>query len=97
MKGRFHRPLLRLLACGALLAGTSFAARSSEARLVTFKRFAPVEGCNGGSCQTPGGLILNCPTSGGPTCGSGTICGCQCGQLPNSGVWASANICGSVN
>jgi hypothetical protein len=33
--------------------------------------------CNGGQCAA-GGTILNCPTSGGPTCSSIENCYCVC-------------------
>ena len=33
--------------------------------------------CNGGQCAA-GGAVLNCPTSGGPTCTSGQSCYCVC-------------------
>ena len=33
--------------------------------------------CNGGQCAS-GGLALNCPTSGGPTCSDGQRCSCKC-------------------
>jgi hypothetical protein len=38
--------------------------------------------CNGGSCLTKDGKTLNCPTSGGPTCGEGQICTCRCSGDP---------------
>jgi hypothetical protein len=33
--------------------------------------------CNGGQCAS-GGVALNCPTSGGPTCSAGQTCKCKC-------------------
>lgn len=35
--------------------------------------------CNGGSCSPlEGGPALDCPSSGGPDCGSGEACQCSC-------------------
>jgi hypothetical protein len=66
-----------------------------EAGSDLLKRTALADPCGGGSCQTSGGMILSCPTSGGPTCTSSQICGCQCGRS-SLGGWTSANVCGSV-
>lgn len=49
-------------------------------------------GCSGGSCATGTNTALNCPTSGGPTCQSGTTCSCTCASAPN-GSWAAVNRC----
>lgn len=56
------------------------------------KRFAPAEGCSGGTCATGSNTVLSCPTSGGPTCGSGTVCSCICASGPG-GSWAAVNKC----
>jgi hypothetical protein len=71
------------------------AARGLDAAQVEelLKRIAPAEGCNGGSCQMPTGTILNCPTSGGSSCGGGSICTCQCYISAITYSWTSGNIC----
>jgi hypothetical protein len=48
--------------------------------------------CNGGSCNpVGGGGALNCPTSGGPTCGSGQSCVCEC--VAGGGTTSTHNEC----
>ncbi|MEM8931440.1 MAG: hypothetical protein AAGE94_09710 [Acidobacteriota bacterium] len=34
--------------------------------------------CNGGTCETAGGTVLTCPTTGGPSCSSSEECSCSC-------------------
>ncbi len=48
--------------------------------------------CNGGSCFIGGGS-LNCPTSGGPTCGPGERCICKCEEDEGSNSSHSGNQC----
>jgi hypothetical protein len=46
--------------------------------------------CNGGQCAA-GGVALSCPTSGGPTCGSGESCYCTCDG--GGGSTSTRNVC----
>ena len=48
--------------------------------------------CNGGSCATTGGTVLNCPTSGGPVCKAHEVCTCTC-VLNTDGTWSPKNQC----
>ena len=100
-----------LLAGGALAAPGPKAEERAQARTparaaelsldaaqveALLKRIAPAEGCNGGTCQLPTGTILNCPTSGGSTCGGGSICTCQCYISQFTYLWTSGNICMTI-
>lgn len=54
----------------------------------------PAERCNGGSCSPPGtNISLNCPTSGGPICGTGETCQCTCTDAGPSSSWKTKNEC----
>lgn len=48
--------------------------------------------CNGGAVTAPGGLVITCPTSGGPRCSTDQECHCAAMLNPHGG-YDSENIC----
>lgn len=62
------------------------------ATLAELLKRTALAGCTGGSCATANNNALNCPTSGGPTCGESTVCSCVCAHVTNGG-WAAVNLC----
>jgi hypothetical protein len=75
-----------------VVAGEGGPLVSQAIDLSWLKRVAPADSCNGGSCLSGLGSVLNCPTSGGPTCNSTQPCGCICLNTQN-GTWTTANFC----
>lgn len=49
--------------------------------------------CNGGTCLTSTGVILDCPDSGGPTCAEGEVCSCRCVKNREDNTWSAVNKC----
>lgn len=49
--------------------------------------------CNGGSCESGTGHVLDCPKTGGPNCKSDEVCTCQCFKNTTTGTWYSKNVC----
>ena len=78
-----------------LARGDSSALSTNASVLATdqgLKFIMPPEPCNGGSCESGNGNVLNCPVSGGPTCSGTQSCVCVCARNSN-GSWGSANTC----
>jgi len=48
--------------------------------------------CVGGSCETPRGSVLTCPSTAGPICAAGEVCHCQCTKTSN-GTYTAVNSC----
>lgn len=48
--------------------------------------------CNGGYVTAPGGLVVECPASGGPRCATDEECQCAAILNPHGG-YDSENIC----
>lgn len=48
--------------------------------------------CNAGSCQSPVGVELSCPTSGGPECDKKECCQCKC-VVNDNGTVNPTNTC----
>lgn len=52
----------------------------------------PADACNGGTCTTDNGTILECPKSGGPTCKDDEECICKCIENDDE-TWSAVNRC----
>jgi len=48
--------------------------------------------CKDGDCQTALGVKLDCPSSGGPECGSKECCQCRC-IAAEDGTVSATNVC----